>query len=107
MGRKWLFSGIIQQPLIRYFMQTESISKDYIHVLDNKVLGAIEQLYFTTSKQRKMLLDVGIYERDIDAIVRIIGEDYEDAFAMKKLLKDNIDNFQRISYISKYIIGNL
>lgn len=93
--------------IIRYFMQTESISKDYIHVLDNKVLGAIEQLYFTTSKQRKMLLDVGIYERDIDAIVRIIGEDYEDAFAMKKLLKDNIYNFQRISYISKYIIGNL
>ena len=93
--------------IIRYFMQTESISKDYINVLDNKVLGAIEQLYFTTSKQRKMLLDVGIYERDIDAIVRIIGEDYEDAFEMKKLLKDNADHFQNISYISKYIIGNL
>ncbi len=93
--------------IIRYFMQTESISKDYINILDNKVLGAIEQLYFTTSKQRKMLLDVGIYERDIDAIVRIIGEDYEDAFAMKKLLKDNADHFQHISYISKYIIGNL
>lgn len=93
--------------IIRYFMQTESISEDYINILDNKILGAIEQLYFTTSKQRKMLLDVGIYERDIDAIVRIIGEDYEDAFAMKKLLKDNVDHFQHISYISKYIIGSL
>lgn len=93
--------------IIRYFMQTESISKDYIHILDNKVLGAIEQLYFTTSKKRKMLLDVGIYERDIDAIVRTIGEDYEDAFEMKKLLKDNVNHFKHISYISKYIIGNL
>lgn len=99
------FYGKIE--IIRYFMRMESISKHYIHVLDSKVLGAIEQLYFTTSKQRKMLLDVGVYERDIDVIVRIIGEDYEDAFAMKKLLKDNIDKFQRISYISKYIIGNL
>ena len=93
--------------IIKYFMQTESILEDYINILEDKVLGAIEQLYFTTSKQRKMLLDVGIYERDIDAIVRIIGEGYEDAFAMKKLLKDNADHFQHISYISKYIIGNL
>jgi hypothetical protein len=28
--------------IIRYFMQTESISKDYINILNNKVLGAIE-----------------------------------------------------------------
>lgn len=93
--------------IIKYFMQTESILEDYINILEDKVLGAIEQLYFTTSKQRKMLLDVGIYERDIDAIVSIIGEEYEDAFAMKKLLKDNAGHFQHISYISKYIIGNL
>jgi hypothetical protein len=51
-----------------------------------------------------MLLDVGIYERDIDAIVRIIGDNYEDAFAMKKLLKDNADHFQHISYISGLVV---
>lgn len=93
--------------IIRYFMKTESVLNEYINVLDNKVLGAIEQLYFTTSKKRKMLIDIGIYERDIDSIVRIIGEDYEDAFEMKNLLKDNVDHFKHISYISKYIIGNL
>lgn len=93
--------------IIKYFMQIEGVSKEYIIILENKVLGAIEQLYFTTSKQRKMLLDVGIYERDIDPIVKVIGENYEDAFAMKQLLKDNVENLHGISYISRYIITHL
>lgn len=93
--------------IVKYFLQMDGISKDYINILESKVLGAIEQLYFTTSKQRKMLLDVGIYERDIDSIVKVIGENYEDAFAMKQLLKENIGNLNHISYISRYIINNI
>jgi len=93
--------------IVKYFMQIEGVSKDYIHILELKVLGAIEQLYFTTSKQRKMLLDVGVYERDIDPIISVIGENYEDAFAMKQLLKENIGRLNHISYISRYIINNL
>jgi len=93
--------------IVKYFMHIEGISKDYINILESKVLGAIEQLYFTTSKQRKMLLDVGIYERDIDPIVNVIGENYDDAFEMKQLLKENIGRLDHISYISRYIINNL
>lgn len=93
--------------IVKYFMQNEGVSKENINVLENRVLGAIEQLYFTTSKQRKMLIDVGIYERDVDAIVKIIGESFGDAFEMKKLLKDNIASMQSISYISRYVISNL
>jgi len=99
------FYGKVQ--IVKYFMQIEGVSKDFINVLEYKVLGAIEQLYFTNSKQRKMLLDIGVYERDVEPIIRVIGGDYEDAFSMKKLLKDNLSNLQHISYISRYIINNL
>ena len=88
-------------------MQLEKVPKEYLNILDSKILGAIEQLYFTTSKQRKMLMDIGIYERDIETIVKIIGENYEDAFEMKQLLKGNLRKFKNISFISKYIIENL
>lgn len=99
------FYGKLQ--IIKYFMQLEKVPKEYLNILDSKILGAIEQLYFTTSKQRKMLMDIGIYERDIETIVKIIGENYEDAFEMKQLLKDNLGRFKNISFISKYIIESL
>lgn len=94
--------------IIKYFMQIEKVSSIYLETLDAKVLGAIEQLYFSSSKQKKMLLDIGIYERDVDTIIKIIGNDYEDAFEMKKRILQNIDHFKsNISYISQYIIRNL
>ena len=46
--------------IIKYFMNLENVSQIYLDSLDNKVLGAIEQLYFSSSKQKKMLLDIGI-----------------------------------------------
>jgi len=93
--------------IVKYFMQMENITNNFIDILDSKVLGAIEQLYFTNSKQRKMLLDIGIYERDVESIIRVIGLSYEDAFSLKKLLQDNSSNLQHISFISRYIINNL
>lgn len=93
--------------IVKYFMQKDKIDTKYIAILEHQILGAIEQLYFTSSKQRRMLLDVGIYERDIVPIVKVIGEAYEDAFAMKQLLKENIGRLSHISYISRYIINNL
>lgn len=93
--------------IVKYFMQKDNIDAKYIAILEHQILGAIEQLYFTSSKQRRMLLDIGIYERDIDSIVKVIGEGYEDAFAMKQQLKENIGRLGHISYISRYIINNL
>lgn len=94
--------------IIKYFMQLEKISQTYINTLDSRIVGAIEQLYFSSSKQKKMLLDIGIYERDVDTIISIIGNDYEDAFEMKKRLLDNYGRIKgNISYISGFIINNL
>ena len=47
-----------------------------------------------------MLIDLGIYERDIETIVKIIGDDYEDAFELKQRLQSAWDKLQDISFIS-------
>ena len=50
---------------------------------------------------------MGIYERDIDYIISVIGEGFTDVFEMKKLLKENMHKLRNIGYISSYIIKNL
>ena len=72
-----------------------------------KVVNAIEQLYFSDSIQKKMLIDVGIYERDIEKIIKVIGNTFEDEIELKNKLIDNIDKLDNISFISKYVIRSL
>lgn len=93
--------------LIRYFLELSNTNQKLLSVLDAKIIGAIEYLYFATSKQKKMLVDLGIYERDVDVIVKVIGEDYEDAFELKRRLQLAWDKLQSISFISKYVIQSL
>ena len=93
--------------LIKYFMSLDKFETKYFDVLDGKVTAAIEHLYFSASKQKKMLLDIGIYERDIDYIISIIGDGFSDVFEMKKLLKEKMHKLRNIGYISSYIIKSL
>lgn len=93
--------------LIRYFMQIDGIDTSLVDVLDNKIVGAIEHIYFSNSKQKKMLIDLGVYERDIDSIIRIVGDDFEDTFELKRRLQANFDKLQGIGFISRYVIRNL
>lgn len=92
--------------IVQYFMKLEKINQTYLSVLNDRILGAIEHLYFSSSKQKKMLLDIGIYERDIDDIINIIGDDFDDIFEMKKRLIEHSRSLN-IGYISRYIIKNL
>ncbi|GAB6152569.1 hypothetical protein JCM17380_13190 [Desulfosporosinus burensis] len=93
--------------LVRYFMKLKNIDISLLSILDNKVIGAIEYLYFSDSKQKKMLLDLGIYERDINLIIQIIGNDFDDLFELKKRLYASFDKLQRVSFISRYVIRNI
>ena len=55
-----------------------------------------------------MLLDIGIYERDVDIIISIIGNDFDDAFELKKrLISKSTLLSGKVSYISNFIIKNL
>ena len=93
--------------LIRYFLELSHTPPQLLEILESKITGAIEYLYFASSKQKKMLIDLGIYERDVDAIVKIIGDDYNDTFELKDRLQVNWGKLQRISYISKYVIQSI
>lgn len=93
--------------LIRYFLELSHTQSQLIDVLNDKVINPIEYLYFATSKQRKMLVDLGIYERDVEAIVKVIGDDYEDTFELKNRLQAHLDKLQGISFISRYVIQSI
>ena len=93
--------------LIRFFMEKHEIEQELTNVLNEKVINAIEQLYFVDSTQKKMLVDMGIYERDVEKIIEVIGNEYEDINELKNKLIDNIEKLDNISFISKYIIKNL
>lgn len=93
--------------IIGYFMSKNFAPDTIINILNDKILQPIEILYFINSKHKKMLVDFGIYERDVDKILKIIGIKFNDSFEMKQLLTGNESNFNGISYLSKYVIQNL
>lgn len=94
--------------LVRYFIEKENKDTSLVReILNSKITGAIEQLYFSSSRHKKMLLDLGIYERDINNIIAIIGDDFDDAVELKARLNNNVYKFKKISFVSKYVIQKL
>ncbi|OGO89326.1 MAG: hypothetical protein A2Y24_04180 [Clostridiales bacterium GWE2_32_10] len=93
--------------LIEYFLEKDGVENDLLEVLKKTVISAIEQLYFSASKHKKMLLDLGIYERDIDKVIQIIGDDFDDASELKRRLGVNIFKLSKMSFITKYVVRNL
>ena len=72
--------------IIRYFLENDGVKEELINKLNEKVINAIEQLYFSDSIQKKMLMDIGIYERDIEKVIKIIGNNFEDEIELKNKL---------------------
>ncbi len=94
--------------IIRYFMCVRNVDQSIIEVLDEKVIHPIDYLYFSDSKTKKMLISLGIYERDVNNIIKIIGEDFEDANDMRNELRMQYPKIiKRVSYLSRYVINNL
>lgn len=98
------FSRIL---LVKIFMEKEGISEDFITVLDDKVIKPIEFIYFSSSKAKKMLIDLGIYERDVSSIINIIGDDIEDTNDLRLKLRTYFNKLTNVSYLSMYIIRKL
>jgi len=93
--------------IIRYFLEKDGIEEELINKLNEKVINAIEQLYFSDSIQKKMLIDMGIYERDVERVINVIGGDFEDEIELKNRLQLNLDKIEKVSFITKYVINNL
>jgi hypothetical protein len=93
--------------IIKYFCQKAGFEEKQVNVINEKIISAIEFLYFINVKNQKMLIDIGIYERDIEKIIKVIGDDFDDTTELKNRLVSNIDKLGAISYISSYVIQNL
>ena len=93
--------------IIEYFMERNNVRQDLRDKYIEKIKRRIDFLYFNNSKIKKTLKDMGIYERDVEKITEIIGDEYRDSFALRLALLENKDDFVGISYMSRYIIDNL
>ena len=100
-------SFYIKVSIIRYFMILEKCNSQLIDVMSGKIINTIDFLYFINSKHKKMLSDLGIYERDIDYVLGVIGNQFKDSFELKDLLIQNEAKLSNVSYLSKYVIQNL
>ena len=88
-------------------MINDNICSEYTDLIKSEVLGIIDMLYYANSPAKKLLYDMGIYEKDIDIISNIIGEDFDDINDLKnKIQEKRALIIPRMSYISKYVIEN-
>lgn len=91
--------------IIMFFMKCEGIEEHLIEMINQKVVSCIEFIYFSDSKCKKTLKDLGIYEYDIEKIIRIIGNDLDNVNDIYDALKNN--KFDNLNFISEYIINRL
>ena len=83
------------------------MSISLIHTLHERLLKNIEMLYYLNSPSKKLLKDMGIYEGDIDQIIRVIGSDFSSVSDLEALLARNYYKLSEISVVSRYIIARL
>ena len=94
--------------IILFFMQNDNFPNSYIETVKSEILNIIDVLFFANSPERKLLYDMGFYEKDIENIIRIIGEDFDDINDLKEKIQNNKNVLiSKISYISTYVIDNL
>lgn len=93
--------------IIIYFMKIDKIEEKIINIIEEKVIKSIESLYFTNSKNKKMLLDLGVYEKDINSVLKIVGDDFGDAVELRERLMKNKGKFNKLSYLSRYVIDRI
>ena len=93
--------------LIRYFMKCEDTEQDLMDILYDKLLKNIELIYYINQPHKKMLKDMGIYDGDIDQIIKIIGDEFSSVSELQELLAKNYSRFKSLSVVSKFIIERL
>ena len=75
-----------------------------IAVIDRKLMSNIEMLYYINSPSKKMLKDMGIYERDIDYIIEVIGDDFDSVEELRQRINAQRHRLVDISVISRYVV---
>lgn len=92
---------------IMSFMKHEKIDNVIIDKLNSEFKEVIDIQYFMHSPSKKILKDMGIFERDIDKITKIIGSTFTSVTELQALVRERYKQITGISMISKYVIDSL
>lgn len=93
---------------ILYLMKLDNASDTVIKPIEEDILKVIEKKYFMNSPCKKMLKDMGIYDKDINTISKIIGENFNSIDELTAIISENYQNIiSKISIISQFIIYRL
>ncbi len=94
--------------IIKFFMEKSNFSDEEIECYEKQLIHKIENIFFVNSIQKKMMQNIGIYERDIDYIIRYIGSTFNDVKELRELLYIfKSKYYSGISFLSRYVINNL
>ncbi len=93
--------------IVYYFLKISKASNECLAMFKARILASIETVYYINDSNRRMLFEYGIYDRDINKIIEIIGNDFETVGEMVELLKKHQNELKdSISFMSNFIIEN-
>jgi hypothetical protein len=94
--------------LIHFLLLHDNIDKHFVASFDDAVINPVNRMFFADSSQKHMLIDLGVYDRDVEFICSVVGDSFTDAFQFVRLIKDKIELIKdQISYVSYYQIVSL
>lgn len=93
---------------ILYFMELDNVSEELKNPIKELIIKRIETKYFMKSPEKKMLKDMGIYDKDVDIISKYIGKEVNSIDELQVRMKESYKNFiDKISFMSRYIVLKL
>ena len=76
--------------------------------INSELLSRIDFIYYLDNPRKRLLKELGIYEKDIDILSEFINDDNINISEVIIILKNKYDEYvNKISFISKYIINRL
>ena len=93
--------------LIKFIMQCDHVEQKLVQVIDNQLLKNIEILYYMNEPNKRMIKDMGFYDRDIDKIINVIGNDFNNVGDLVSKIRQHQQKLKGVSFISQFIIQQL
>lgn len=76
--------------------------------IDSELMTRIDYIYYLDNPRKRLLKELGIYEKDIEILSNYINDDNISISDVVLILKNKYDQYvDKISFISKYIINRL
>lgn len=92
--------------IILLFLEAEKEDHKYSDFIRNTITKTIENLYYINMPAQKTLKEMGVYEKDIQTIIKSVGDDFSSVEELKRrIIERPIDS--NISVLSRYVLNRL